>query len=60
MTTTAPAQKTPPTRPAPRQAPQPVTPRPLWERHQLFQEPQFPDGLDLEGDADSNDDEDAA
>ena len=52
MTTTAPAQKTPPTRPAPRQAPQPVTPRPLWERHQLFQEPQFPDGLDLEDDSD--------
>lgn len=31
----------------------PIIPRPLWERHQLFQEPQYPDGLEpLEDDED--------
>jgi hypothetical protein len=39
MTTT-----TPPARPA---APvRPIVPRPLWERHQLFQEPHYPEGLE--------------
>jgi len=34
----------------------PIVPRPLWERHQLFREPDFPEGLEqLE-----NDDEDEA
>lgn len=29
------------------QAPaRPIVPRPLWERHQLFQEPRFPEGLE--------------
>lgn len=40
--TTTPA---PPTRP--------IVPRPLWERHQLFQEPDLPEGLGvLEDEAD--------
>ncbi|NUQ95832.1 MAG: hypothetical protein HOY79_04485 [Streptomyces sp.] len=51
-TTTLPAVRlnrpTPPGRP--------ILPRPLWERHQLFQEPVYPDGLgpleDDEGDED--------
>lgn len=30
----------------------PIAPRPLWERHQLFREPQFPDGLELENEDD--------
>lgn len=30
----------------------PIVPRPLWEAHRLFQEPQFPDGLRLEEDDD--------
>ncbi|MCI3279178.1 hypothetical protein [Streptomyces cylindrosporus] len=37
---------------------QPVIPRPLWERHQLFQEPQFPDSLGLEDDGPEDDSED--
>lgn len=37
MTAPAPAKTPPP-------APRPVTPRPLWERHQLFQEPTYQDG----------------
>ena len=24
----------------------PILPRPLWERHDLFQEPHYPDGLE--------------
>lgn len=45
MTTAAPAQQTPPAHP--------VTPRPLWERHKLFQEAVLPEGLELvEDDAD--------
>lgn len=28
----------------------PIVPRPLWERSDLFQEPQFPEGLGLEED----------
>lgn len=44
MTTTAPA---PPARP--------IVPRPLWERHQLFQEPALPDGLELLEDDDPED-----
>lgn len=43
MTTVAPAQKTPPARL--------VTPRPLWERHLLFQEPAMPEGLELHDDS---------
>jgi hypothetical protein len=34
---------------------QPIVPRPLWERHQLFQEPAYADGLVL---LDDNDEED--
>lgn len=50
MTTApAPAKTTPP-------APRPVTPRPLWERHQMFQEPVYVDGQPYEG-ADSEDDD---
>lgn len=30
----------------------PIVPRPLWEAHRLFQEPKFPDGLELEDDSD--------
>ena len=25
----------------------PIVPKPLWERHDLFQEPQYPDGIGL-------------
>lgn len=25
----------------------PIVPRPLWEAHRLFQEPQYPDGIGL-------------
>lgn len=35
---------------------QPIVPRPLWERHQLFQEPAYADGLALLED-DEDDDE---
>jgi hypothetical protein len=35
-----------PTIPAPPMPARPITPRPLWERHQLFREPDFPEGLD--------------
>lgn len=38
MTTTTPSA------PAPAR---PIVPRPLWERHQLFQEPAWPEGLAL-------------
>lgn len=39
----------------------PIVPRPLWERHDLFQEPQFPDGLGpLEGEGEPDEDDDAA
>lgn len=49
MTTT-----TPPTHAAePTQA---ITPRPLWERHQLFQEPAYPEGLGLLEDDDEPED----
>ena len=34
-------------------------PAPAWERHQLFQEPAYPEGLALfEDDADEDEDED--
>lgn len=33
----------------------PIVPRPLWERHQLFQEPQYPAGLEpMEDDEDGD------
>lgn len=50
MTATAPAK-------TPTPAPRPVTPRPLWERHQLFQEPTYQDGQPYEGDDDSEEDD---
>jgi len=51
MTTT-----TPPARPvAPART---ITPRPLWERHQLFQEPAYADGLLLLEDDDQDDGDD--
>nr|WSZ21218.1 hypothetical protein OH837_49110 [Streptomyces canus] len=34
----------------------PIVPRPLWERHQLFQEPAYPAGFDLLEDDDQDDD----
>lgn len=35
---------------------QPIVPRPLWERHQLFQEPHYPEGLaPLEDEEDDGD-----
>lgn len=49
---TAPTKTPPP-------APRPVTPRPLWERHQLFQEPTYQDGQPYEADDDLEDDEPA-
>lgn len=48
MTTTIPAPAAPPVRP--------IVPRPLWEAHQLFQEPEFPEGLGL---IEDDEDEDA-
>jgi hypothetical protein len=48
MTTVAPAQQTPPVRPA--------TSRPLWERHKLFQEPAYAEGLALEVEDDEDGD----
>ena len=33
----------------------PIVPRPLWERHQLFQEPQYPDGIGLAEDDEDGD-----
>lgn len=49
MTTTTP--------PAPAAAPaRPIVPRPLWERHDLFQEPAYPEGLGLLEDDDQDDD----
>lgn len=47
MTTTTPARAAAPVRP--------ITPRPLWEAHRLFQEPAYAEGLALEDD-DSNED----
>jgi hypothetical protein len=44
MTTTTPV---PPARP--------IVPRPLWERHQLFQEPDIPDGVEPPEDDDEDD-----
>lgn len=36
----------------------PIVPRPLWERRDLFQEPVYPDGLELsEGDSEDEDGE---
>ncbi|MEU5043234.1 hypothetical protein [Streptomyces griseorubiginosus] len=35
-------------------AARPIVPRPLWEAHRLFQEPQFPDGLGLLEDEDGD------
>lgn len=49
MTTTATAP-IPPT--------QPIVPRPLWERHTLFQEPAYAPGLELLEDDSESDDED--
>ncbi|MER6249420.1 hypothetical protein [Streptomyces griseorubiginosus] len=49
-TTTTPARAAAPVRP--------ITPRPLWERHDLFQEPQFPEGLGLLEDDGTEDDSD--
>ena len=43
-TTTPPAHATAPART--------ITPRPLWERHQIFQEPAYADGLVLREDDD--------
>jgi hypothetical protein len=37
----------------------PIVPRPLWERHQLFQEPAYAEGLALLEDDDTEDDSDA-
>ena len=37
---------------------QPIGPRPLWEAHRLFQEPQFPEGLGLLEDDGPDDDSD--
>lgn len=55
MTTTTQPPARPPARAA---APaRPILPRPLWERHDLFQEPQYPDGL---GPLEDDDDEDPA
>lgn len=34
----------------------PIVPRPLWERHDLFQEPQYPDGLGLAEDEEDEED----
>ena len=48
-TTTPPAHATAPSRA--------ITPRPLWERHQLFQEPAYPAGLLLLEDDDQDDDD---
>jgi len=48
-TTTMPGRPAPPA--------QPTRPRPLWERHQLFQEPKFPEGLTLLEDDTEEDDE---
>lgn len=48
--TTAPTQ-TPPAR---RSVPRPITPRPLWERDQLFQEPAYALGLALVEDDDED------
>lgn len=47
-TTTPPARTVAPARP--------IVPRPLWERHQLFQEPVLPEGLGLIEDDDQDDD----
>lgn len=41
-TTTLPPHRLPGTLPPAR----PIVPRPLWERHDLFQEPRFPEGLE--------------
>jgi hypothetical protein len=36
----------------------PIVPRPLWERHTLFQEPAYPEGIgQLEDDAEDDDGE---
>ncbi|MFD5848324.1 hypothetical protein [Streptomyces chartreusis] len=45
MTTTIPAR--------------PIVPRPLWERHALFQEPVYAPGLELLEDDEAEDDEGA-
>jgi len=45
-TTTMPAHRIPRAA-APAPPTRPVVPRPLWEAHRLFQEPQFPEGTDL-------------
>ena len=37
----------------------PIVPRPLWERHDLFQEPRFAEGLALLEEDDTEDDSDA-
>ena len=37
----------------------PIVPRPLWEAHLLFQEPQLPEGLALLEDDDTEDDSEA-
>jgi hypothetical protein len=34
----------------------PIIPMPLWERHQLFQEPHYPEGLGLLEDDEDEDD----
>lgn len=51
------------TAPAPAKTPRPVprlvTPRPLWERHQLFQEPVYPAGLEPFEEDDGEDEEPA-
>lgn len=54
MTTTLPPKR-PPAAAAPAR---PIVPRPLWERHRLFIEPDLPQGADPEDD--DGDDEDAA
>lgn len=44
---------------APAPAPsRPIVPRPLWERHDLFREPQYPDGQPYGNDDDLEDDGD--
>lgn len=49
-TTTVPAGPLPGVRTPAR----PIVPRPLWQRDQLFQEPQFPEALDLEDEDDGD------
>jgi len=51
-TTTVPADRLSGLRPPART----IVPRPLWQRDQLFQEPQYPEALGLE-DEDEGDDE---